>query len=125
MRRTEILEGVRMMHDAVSRDVFGRCERRELSKLEAAELLGMSERQFRRWCRRLEAEGEAGLRDRRIRLPPYPQAQPPPKRSSNVLPKPDNLTCYYSHVVALKVMLERAAAVARGWAAAARPRPGV
>lgn len=94
MRRTEILEGVRMMHDAVSRDVFGRCERRELSKLEAAELLGMSERQFRRWCRRLEAEGEAGLRDRRIRLPPYPQAQPPPKRSSNVLPKPDNLTCY-------------------------------
>lgn len=125
MRRTEILEGVRMMHDAVSRDVFGRCERRELSKLEAAELLGMSERQFRRWCRRLEAEGEAGLRDRRIRLPPYPQAQPPPKRSSNVLPKPDNLTCYLQSVVALKVMLERAAAVARGWAAAARPRPGV
>jgi transposase len=43
--------------------VFGRCERRELSKLEAAELLGMSERQFRRWCRRFEAEGEAGLRE--------------------------------------------------------------
>lgn len=85
MRRTEILEGVRMMR---FRDVFGRCERRELSKLEAAELLGISERQFRRWCRRLEAEGEAGLRDRRIRLPPYPQAQPPPKRSINVLPKP-------------------------------------
>jgi transposase len=56
MRRTEILEGVRMMR---FRDVFGRCERRELSKLEAAELLGIGERQFRRWCRRFEAEGEA------------------------------------------------------------------
>jgi transposase len=66
MRRTEILEGVRMMR---FRDVFGRCERRELSKLEAAELLGISERQFRRWCRRFEAEGEAGLRDRRLGKP--------------------------------------------------------
>ena len=37
-----------------------------MSKLEAAELLGISERQFRRWCRRFEAEGEAGLRDRRL-----------------------------------------------------------
>ena len=62
MRRTEVLEGVRMMR---FRDVFGRCERRELSKLEAAELLGVSERTFRRWCRRFEAEGEAGLHDRR------------------------------------------------------------
>lgn len=66
MRRTEILEGVRMMR---FRDVFGRCERRELSKLEAAELLGIGERQFRRWCRRFEAEGEAGLRDRRLGKP--------------------------------------------------------
>ena len=63
MRRTEILEGVRMMR---FRDVFGRCGRRELSKLEAAELLGVSERTFRRWCRRFEAEGERGLCDRRL-----------------------------------------------------------
>jgi hypothetical protein len=35
MRRTAILEGVRMMRFL---DVFGRCERRELSRLEAAEL---------------------------------------------------------------------------------------
>lgn len=63
MRRGEVLEGVRMMR---FRDVFGRCERRELSKLEAAELLGVSERTFRRWCRRFEAEGEAGLADRRL-----------------------------------------------------------
>jgi hypothetical protein len=32
------------------RDVFGHCEEHELSKLEAAELLGMNERTFRRWC---------------------------------------------------------------------------
>ena len=65
MRRTEVLEGVRLMK---FRDVFGRCARRELSKLEAAELLGVSERTFRRWCRRFEAEGEAGLHDRRLGL---------------------------------------------------------
>jgi transposase len=65
MRRTEILQGVRLMK---FRDVFGRCERRELSRLEAAELLGVSERTFRRWCRRFEAAGEAGLHDRRLGL---------------------------------------------------------
>src|SRR5512144_2644909 len=63
MRRTEILERARMMR---FRDVFDRCERRELSRLEGAELLEVSERTFRRWCRRFEAEGEAGLSDRRL-----------------------------------------------------------
>jgi transposase len=57
------LQGVRLMK---FRDVFGRCERHELSKLEAAELLGVSERTFRRWCQRFEAEGEEGLLDRRL-----------------------------------------------------------
>jgi transposase len=37
-----------------------------LSQLEAAKLLGMGERTFRRWSRRYEEEGEAGLLDRRI-----------------------------------------------------------
>jgi hypothetical protein len=36
MRRTEVLDGVRMLK---FRDVFGRCEQGRLSKLEAAELL--------------------------------------------------------------------------------------
>ena len=58
MRRTEVLNGVRMLK---FRDVFGRCPERRLSKLEAAELLGINERTFRRWCRRYEEEGEAGL----------------------------------------------------------------
>jgi transposase len=47
-------------------DVFGRWRASELSQLEAAELLGMGERTFRRWSRRYEEEGEIGLLDRRI-----------------------------------------------------------
>jgi len=66
MRRTEVLQGVRMMK---FRDVFGRCEEGGLSQLEAAELLGIDERTFRRWCRRYEDEGETGLRDRRLGKP--------------------------------------------------------
>jgi hypothetical protein len=63
MRRTEVLDGVRMLK---FRDVFGRCEEGRLSKLEAAELLGINERTFRRWCQCYEEEGEAGLVDRRL-----------------------------------------------------------
>jgi transposase len=66
MRRTEVLQGVRMLK---FRDVFGRCEEGNLSRLEAAELLGVNERTFRRWCRRYEEEGEAGLTDRRLGKP--------------------------------------------------------
>jgi transposase len=51
------------------RSVLDRCERRELSKLAAAELLGIDERTFRRWCRRCREEGDAGLRDRRLGKP--------------------------------------------------------
>jgi transposase len=47
-------------------DVFGRWESARLNQLEAAELLGVGERTFRRWCRRYEEAGEAGLLDRRI-----------------------------------------------------------
>ena len=70
MKRSEVLNGVRMLK---FRDVFGRCEKGGLSKLEAAELLGINERTFRRWCRRYEEEGEAGLLDRRL-------GKPSPKR---------------------------------------------
>jgi hypothetical protein len=41
--------------------------------MEAGELLGMSERQFRRYRDRFEEEGEAGLLDRRL-------GKPSPKR---------------------------------------------
>jgi transposase len=48
------------------RDVLSRWESSELSQVEAAELLGMSERTFRRWARRFEEDGEEGLVDRRL-----------------------------------------------------------
>ncbi len=43
-------------------DVYGKAHRRELSQSEAAEILGMSERTFRRWRDRFEAEGLYGRR---------------------------------------------------------------
>lgn len=46
-----------------------RHERGELSQLEAAELLGISERTFRRWRDRHAEAGEAGLFDRRVGKP--------------------------------------------------------
>jgi transposase len=50
------------------RDVFGRWEAKKLSGLEAAEILGMSERTFRRYRQRYEDEGLAGLADKRVGL---------------------------------------------------------
>jgi transposase len=47
-------------------DVLGRSERSELSQMEAAELLGISERTFRRWRDRHRENGLAGLTDRRL-----------------------------------------------------------
>ena len=63
MRRTEALQGVRMIRFI---DVLGRYEAAEFSQLEAAALLGIGERTFRRWVERYEEDGEAGLLDRRL-----------------------------------------------------------
>ena len=63
MRWTEALQGVRVIK---FRSVLGRYESTELNQIEAAELLGITERTFRRWCVRFEADGEAGLLDRRL-----------------------------------------------------------
>ncbi len=51
------------------RDVLSRWDRGELSMLEAGELLGMSERQFRRYRDRYEEDGLEGLIDRRLGKP--------------------------------------------------------
>ena len=48
------------------RDVLSRWERKELSALEAGEVLGMSERQFRRYRARYEEDGLEGLVDQRL-----------------------------------------------------------
>ncbi len=63
MRRTEALQGVRMIKFL---SILSRYEASEFSQLEAAELLGVGERTFRRWRQRFEDEGEAGLLDRRL-----------------------------------------------------------
>jgi transposase len=51
------------------RDVLSRWEAGELSMMDAGELLGMSERQFRRYRDRFVEEGDDGLRDRRLGKP--------------------------------------------------------
>ena len=71
MERARIHEGIRRMRFL---DVLGRTERSALSQLEAAELLGVCERTFRRWRDRHREEGETGLLD--LRLQPSPRRAP-------------------------------------------------
>ncbi len=63
MRRTEVLQGIRLMK---FEEILDRTRSRELSQGEAASVLGMSERTFRRWRERYDAEGAEGLYDRRL-----------------------------------------------------------
>jgi transposase len=66
MGRAGVLQEIRRMRFEALLD---RQERGELSQLEAAEMLGVSERTFRRWRDRLRDEGPEGLIDRRIGKP--------------------------------------------------------
>ena len=66
MGRAGVLQEIRRMRFEA---LLERHERGELSQLEAAEMLGMSERTFRRWRDRLRDEGPEGLIDRRIGKP--------------------------------------------------------
>jgi hypothetical protein len=63
MRRTEALQGVRMIKFLV---ILGRYEAAEFSQLEASALLAVGERTFRRRHQRIEDAGEAELLDRRL-----------------------------------------------------------
>jgi transposase len=47
-------------------ELYLRRQRRELTIVEAADILGVTERTFRRWSTRYEAEGMAGLEDGRL-----------------------------------------------------------
>jgi len=49
-------------------ELSSRRQRRALTMAEAAEMLGVTERTFRRWLVRYEAEGVAGVEDRRLGL---------------------------------------------------------
>ena len=66
MRRSELLQGLRRMK---FESVWGRWQDDGLSQVEAAEILGVTERTFRRWCRRYEEDGSEGLLDRRLGKP--------------------------------------------------------
>ena len=63
MDRARIHEGICQMR---FENVIGRWERSELSQAEAAELLGVGERTFRRRRDRHRDAGVSGLRDRRL-----------------------------------------------------------
>ena len=62
MARTELLQETRKMRFG---EVSADWNRGRLTQYEAALTLGMSERDFRRHVCRFEAEGEAGLEDKR------------------------------------------------------------
>lgn len=66
MNRPEVLQGVRRMR---FEGVLSRHERGELSQEDAAEMLGITDRTFRRWRDRLRDEGPSGLLDRRLGKP--------------------------------------------------------
>jgi hypothetical protein len=57
MRRTEQAQGLRLMK---FEEVYGGLRRGVLGQAEAAEVLGMSERTFRRWRTRLRGGGGGG-----------------------------------------------------------------
>ena len=63
MGRQKWLQELRMQK---FESVLDRVHDRELSQMQAAEILGMSERTFRRWRDRHEDEGLEGLFDRRL-----------------------------------------------------------
>src|SRR5208337_2099488 len=63
MRRTEVLQGLREMRFL---DVYDRYDQGRLSAEEAADLLGVCGRTFRRMRVRYEVEGFSGLLDRRL-----------------------------------------------------------
>ena len=50
-------------------ELYARRHRRELTMAEAAEMLGVTERTFRRWRDRYDADGAEGLQDRRLGRP--------------------------------------------------------
>lgn len=62
MSRTEVLREVRILRFA---ELYGAWRSERVTQAEAAGVLGMSERMFRRWAVRYESGGREGLRDSR------------------------------------------------------------
>jgi DNA-binding transcriptional regulator YiaG len=66
MTRARVLQEVRQMR---FEELYGRRPRRELTMAEAAEILGITERTFRRWSGRYDAEGAEGFGGSASRTP--------------------------------------------------------
>jgi DNA-binding transcriptional regulator YiaG len=65
MTRARILQEVRQMR---FEELYERRQRRDVTMAEAAEMIGVTERTFRRWSGRYDAEGAERRRLRRRRL---------------------------------------------------------
>lgn len=63
MTRASVRQEVRRMR---FEELYERRHRREITLAEAAEMLGVTERTFRRWRDRYDTEGAEGLQDRRL-----------------------------------------------------------
>ena len=63
MRRTEMLQEIRKMR---FEEAYGGWQQRRLTQEEAARLLGVCERTFRRYMNRYEEDGLEGLMDKRL-----------------------------------------------------------
>lgn len=63
MTRAPVVQEVRQMR---FEELYERRQRRELTMAEAGEMLGVTERTFRRWSDRYDADGAAGVEDRRL-----------------------------------------------------------
>ena len=63
MKRTQLLQEIRKMR---FEEAYESWNKGRLTQEEAASLLGVSERTFRRYLNRYETEGEEGLLDRRL-----------------------------------------------------------
>jgi DNA-binding transcriptional regulator YiaG len=61
--RATVLQEVRQMR---FEELYERRQRRTLTMAEAAAMLGVTERTFRRWSGRYETRGAVGLQDRRL-----------------------------------------------------------
>ena len=66
MTRATVLQEVRQMR---FEELYARQQCRDLTMGEAAEMLGVTERTFRRWRDRYDADGATGLQDRRLGRP--------------------------------------------------------
>lgn len=66
MKTTNLLRSIKIMQFEKMYDSWNHGR---ITAEEAAELLGMSSRNFRRWCRSYEAEGAQGLADKRLERP--------------------------------------------------------